>query len=94
MKAPKDFELLDLPKKAMQGAGTRYRVVKPDGTALEVEASTVPEAIQKSGVTDPVKVHRILLSGINVLDAAKLAMIQAPQVDAMQQVVEAAPAAT
>lgn len=72
MSAPKHFELIDLPKKAFLGQGTQYRVYKPDGTFVDVSAENVQDAIKASGVADAVKLHRLLLTGFNILDSTTL----------------------
>lgn len=84
MATAKPFEELHIPRKQQPEAIGKYRVFSASGECIEVAGNTVLEALEASGVKDPVKVERALLSSMRIIERAVLASPppQAPAADA------------
>lgn len=74
MAAAKPFEELQIPHKQPPVIIGKYKVFNVAGECVEVSAGTVLEALEVSGVKDPVKVERALLSSMRVIDRAVLSV--------------------
>jgi len=69
----KIFGPLKLPTKILaSNIASGYRVFAADGTFVDAEAQTVIEAIEKSGIAQPMKVQRLGLATSNVMQSSEL----------------------
>lgn len=67
MAPTKPFEELHIPRKQQPDIIGKYKVYSAAGECVEVSAGTVIEALETSGVKDPVKVERALLSSMGII---------------------------
>lgn len=67
MATTKPFEELHIPRKQQPDIIGKYRVYSATGECVEVSAGTVIEALETSGVKDPIKVERALLSSMGII---------------------------
>ena len=79
MTTAKPFEELNIPRKQQPDIVGKYRVYGAAGECIEIAANTVIEALESSGVQNPVKVERALLSSIGIFPRGKLGSMAAQQ---------------
>lgn len=70
------FQPLFLPRKRFpEGTALRYRVYESPGDFLMVDAATVAEALERSGIKHPLKVERVIEGSRILYDAMELEAI-------------------
>lgn len=68
----KRFVQLQVPKKTPQAVRQGYRVYSGKEEFVEVEAATIGEAIEKSGVKEPLKLERMGIASITIYREGEL----------------------
>jgi hypothetical protein len=84
-----EFNPLKIPQKRLStvgGEGAGYKVFDESGEFETIEADTAAEAMEKSGIKEPVKIVRIFGAVQNVIDGAELEVVE----DEMQEEVASA----
>lgn len=94
------FRRVAFPNKVLSAGKQRgYRIFKEDGTHVDVDAAMAPEAIEKSGVINPVRVLHLgigmaaVISGNDLMDP-KPAVAEPPAAETPAQTAENKPAET
>lgn len=85
----KRFVQLQVPKKAPAAERIGYRVYRGKDDFVEVEATGIAEAIEKSGIKEPVKLERIGITTVSIYRAGELSHLSGyGGEDRMQQAME------
>ncbi len=94
MATAKTFEELQIPQKQTAEISGKYKIYSASGECVDIAANTVLEALELSGVKDPVKVERAMLSAMGIIDRSVLATPPAAEAAAAAAAATVTPPAT